>query len=191
MINQDEIIKAFIAEKWQNTDANTRQIIARALNAAVTLEEGNSNEAEETRSISLKEDTDGKVTAKSIKLSNLMKVSYYDLLSLLTKEIIIGLNEDTRTKILTSLVSLFLDFYPKLTHAFNDMDAKILLTIWQTGKKTFIVDDVFQAYAQQYTPSVSADQIQRALSFFKEMRVVKYIGSGQYELKEEVIYERN
>lgn len=191
MINQEQTIKAFVAENAQGMDADTQQYIARALNAAVTLERGNSNEAEETRSVSLKEDTDGKVTAKSLKLFNLMKVSYYDLFGFLAEEIIIALTEDSRTKIITSLFKLFYSFYPKLTYTFNDTDAKILMAIWQMNKQKWTADEVLDAYTQKNTPSVSTEQIQRSLNFLNELRVVKYLGKGVYEQREKVTYERH
>lgn len=191
MVNQKEIIAAFVSEKMQGIDSEINEKIVRALNAAITLEKGDSNEAEETRSITLKEDTDGKITAKSMKLFNLMKVSYYDLFGFLSKEIAIGLTEDSRVKILISLFNLFYDFYPKFSYAFNETDAKVLMVIWQLNKKGFTAEEVLEEYTKNHTPSVSTAQIQRSLIFFKDMRVIKDLGKGQYEVKEKITYERN
>lgn len=191
MANQKEIIAAFVSEKMHGVDAETASQIVRALNASVTLEQGNSNEADETRSVTLKEDSDGKVSAKSIKLFNLMKVSAYDLFGFLSKEITIGLTEDSRIKILVSLFNLLYDFYPKLTYTFNEMDAKILTAIWQLNKKTITAEEVLDSYGQTNTPSVSTAQMQRSLAFFSELKVIKNLGKGQYEVKEKITYERS
>jgi hypothetical protein len=191
MATQKEIIAAFVVEKIHDVDAETANQIVRALNASVTLEQGNSNEDDETRSISLKEDTDGKITAKSMKLFNLMKISYYDLFGFLSKEVAIGFTEDSRVKIIVSLFNLFYDFYPKFAYTFNETDAKVLLAIWQLNKKSFSAEEVLEEYAKNHTPSVASAQIARSLTFFKDMRVVKDLGKGQYEVKEKITYERS
>ena len=72
---QEAALKSFVLEKYPEIEESVIRVIV----ATVSLEEGEPNEAEETRVITIKEDTDGKTTADSIKLYNLMKVSYHDL----------------------------------------------------------------------------------------------------------------
>ena len=187
MNSQEKIIAAYMAEKLNENDEN----IAKVLSSIMTLESGDSNEDEETRSIELKEDPDGQVTAKSFKLYNIMKISNYDLGKFLLEEIGIASFEETKLKITFGLLKLIYEFYPKLTYDFNDTDAKILLIIFQLKKKSITPPEVYDLYLQNFTPSVSTDQIQRSLDFFKEMRVIKYLGNGLYEVRERITYERN
>lgn len=187
MNKKEEIIKALFAEKFGETD----EIVAQTISKIINLEIGNSNEDDETRSIDIVEDSDGKITAKSFKLYNIMKVSNYDLGKLLIEETTLALVEDTRLKITLGLIKMLYEFYPKLTYAFNDTDAKILLTIYQLQKKSITPPEVYDTYLQNFTTSVSTAQIERSLNFLKDMRVLKYLGNGNFEVREKMTYERN
>jgi hypothetical protein len=191
MTIKEKIIKAFIAEKLQINETEINEGVFNTINASINLEIGESNEADEIRSISLLEDTDGKVTAKSIKLYNLMRVSLYDIVGFCLKETSILFTEDNKVKIIYALMNLLLDFYPKLTYSFNDTDAKILMAIWNIRKSTITIDEINASYSQLSSTIIEISQLQRSLEFFKTLRVLKYLGNDQYQVKEKIIYERN
>ena len=184
---RQEVLRAVIGERLADVDEN----VLRVLDAVVTLEEGNSNEAEEIRAIKIKEDTDGKVSAKSFKLYNLMKVSFYDLAGFLLKESTILLTKDTRVKVIMSLLNLVYEFWPKLNYAFNDQDAKILLNIWQQGKKEVTAAEIAGVYQQSFGQDIDPDRVARSLEFFHKLKVLKYKGDGKYQARERMTYERN
>ncbi len=194
MNKKEKIVKAFLEAKFQSNDLdpviNSNALaptFLKTFNAFVDLEIGETAEDEEYRSITVTEDTDGSYKAESIKLYNLMKISFYDLFGFLAKETSIGLTEDTAIKFGLSMFNLIYDFYPKLKYTFNATDAKILYSIYKLNKKEFTIQELSDA-----NPSVfSEEQLNRSFNFYKDLRIVKYLGNDRYLLKEKVIYERN
>ncbi|MBK8879388.1 MAG: hypothetical protein IPN74_12805 [Haliscomenobacter sp.] len=188
----EAILRAFVAEKLHD-DASLQpdEAVLRVLNAVVALEPGASREAEEVRSIEIVEDTDGTYAAKSIKLFNLMKVSQHDLMGFLLKETTVFLTEDNRLKIVLSLLNLLYEFFPKLTYAFNEQDAKILFAVYSVGTSAFHPSEVAAAYLKRFGQPLPDAQLTRSLAFFKDLFVVKYLGDGKYLLRENITYERH
>lgn len=182
--NQKEIIGAFLAEKMGN--ALTDDVL-KVINQAVTLEEGDSNEANETRSVKIKEDAEGKVTAASIKLYNILKISFADWADLLVSVAGAFINNNTNVTIAYAILQLISTFGKKLSYDFSEFDAKVLLKIYEHKQAG---NQQFQAADLTLTPSVSLENIEKSLAFLKEMRVLKYWGNQTYTLKESINYER-
>ena len=90
-----------------------------------------------------------------------------------------------------SLLNLLFEFYPKLKVSFNEQDALLLLSIHTLGSDQFTAEDVASAYRQRCGETVTIERISRSLNYFNELRVLKYLGDGQYIARERVIYERH
>lgn len=190
MKNQKEIIGAFLAEKMG--DALTEDVL-NAINKCVTLEAGNSNEANETRSIKLKENTEGKVDATSFKLYNIMKLNWSDWADLVISGAGVFIDKDTKVKIGYALFQLIFSFVKKLKYEFSEFDAKVLLQIHETkqsGKTSFSPSDILAMLEADNTPSVNLEKVEKSFAFLKDMRVLRYLGDSLYELKERINYER-
>lgn len=190
MNKEKAALRAFLIKKLTEAGWEVDETTLNALLSSVILEEGEPDEAKETRTISIKEDTDGKITAESVKLFNLMKVSYHDLMGFLIKEATILLTEDTKVKVFLSLLNLLHEFYPKLTYAFNETDAKILSAIYFLKKEAFTVTEVEEAYSNQNSDLLPSGRAERALDFFTSLKATKYLGNGQYATREKMVYER-
>ncbi len=190
-VSQQEVLRKMIGRQGGQADAD----ILRVLGAVVTLEPGESNEAHETRVITIQEDTDGSVTADSWKPYNLIRVSYRDLIGFLLKESTILLTEDTRVKVVMSLLNLLFDFVPRLTYRFNEQDAGLLLTIWRLNgeekKEEVSVEEVAAAHERFTGQPLDLQRIRRSLAFFHDLHVLRYLGDGRYRVRERMIYERN
>jgi hypothetical protein len=190
MKKEREVLRKFVTELFPDADENVLRTIA----AVTELERGEGNESKETRKITIKEDTDGKITAKSIKMYNLIKVSFHDLIGFLGKGAAIPFLEDTRVKIIFALFTLLHDFYPKLTCEFNEQDAKLLLGILdlvELGRNEFTAKDIAESCRQRFAPALTEDQINRSLGYFKKLKVLKQLAGGRYVVREKMIYERN
>lgn len=193
MNKEETALRAFIIEKLSEAGLKADETTIQALLAGVSLEEGEPNEAEEIRTIRIKEDADGRVTAKSIKLYNLLKVSPHDLMDFLLKEATVFIAEDTKVKVFLALLILLHEFTPKLAYSFNETDARILLAINSLNVKNFAVSDIEDAYSRRFGEPLKPGQAERAVDFFKskQIKVLKYLGDGKYTKKERMVYERN
>lgn len=191
MINKATVLRAFIAEKLAEQGLEAEDNMLNALAEIVTLEEGQSLESEEVRSIYLSEATDGKPSAKSIKLYNLMRISYHDLIGFLLKESAILFTEDDRLKAVFSVFNLLHEFYPKLTYTFNEQDAGILLALYESGKKEFPAAEIPGLYRQRYRKTLPETQLTRSLDAFVSLKVLRYLGEGKYAVREKMVYERH
>jgi hypothetical protein len=191
-MQEDKIIlKAFLAEQFQAHGLEINDAILKAITSTVQIEEGEPDESQETRSVKITEDTDGKLAAQSFKFYNIIKMSYHDLVGFLLKESGIYFMEDDKVKIFFSILFLLHDFSPKLTYKFNETDAKILLAIYENDRKEFSVADVQAAYQQHFAQALSEEQASRSLNHFKDLKVVEYLGAGKYLPREKMTYERN
>ena len=186
MKQKEEALRQFVSEQFPEEDDD----FIRLLNAVVSLELGNSSEAGETRTVKIKEDSDGNTTAKSFKLYNLMKMSFHDLSGLLLKGLPVPFFEDKKLNIIVALLDLLHDFYPKLTLEFKEQDSKLLLTIFELGKKEFTEQEVALAFRKRFASDLTKEQVSRSLSHFKSLRILKYIGAGKYIVREKMTYER-
>ena len=191
MTKKETTLRAFIAEKLSEQGMEFDENVFKAIVSSVTLEEGDPIESEEIRSVYLKEATDGKPSAKSIKLYNLMKISYHDLTGFILKQSVIFLTEDNKTKAILSVFNLLHEFYPKLTYTFNEQDAGILLALYESGKNEFLSAEVPGLYQLRYGKPLTESQLSRSLDAFVELKVLRYLGDGKYAIRENMIYERH
>lgn len=191
MTKKEITLYAFLAEKLAEQNLEINENVFQALAAGVELEEGEPIESEETRSVYLKEDTDGKPSAKSIKWYNLMKISFEDIIGFILKQLQTFFTEDDRLKVFFSVLNLLHEFYPKLTYTFNEQDAGILLALFESGVKEFLPADVQALYQQRYNNALSDHQLSQSLNAFKELKVLRYLGENKYAVREKMIYERH
>lgn len=184
-------LHSFLSEKLAARGFEPDEETLRALSSAIVIEEGEPDESEETRTVHLKEGTDGKKGAESVKWYNMMRISYQDLINLIFKALKNTLVEDAALKLIFGAVDVILEFYPKLTISFNEQDAKLLWLMYGLNQKQVTVDELAQAWRSQYNDALPADQPKRSLDSFHELRIVRAEGNSTYTIREKHVYERN
>lgn len=191
MRQEEAALRAFLREKLAENNLEADEKALDVVAAVTKLEEGEPDEEKETRYIPIREGTDGKVTAESIKWYNLMKISFHDLSGFLIKETAILFSQDARIQVFLSLLNLLHEFYPKLTYQFNETDARILLAIHNLGNEKFMIPELLDSYMQYFGKPLPASQAERSLNFFEQMKVLTNSEDGSYSKREEMYYERD
>jgi hypothetical protein len=196
MQKEKAVLRAFLIEKMAEAEIAVDESILQAVQSIVTLEEGDSNEAEETRSIHIKEATDGTFSATSIKLYNIVRISKSDLLETLGNAALGIIGEDKQWKVALAILLALKQIYKNLTHTFNALDAKILLSILQVtyeGKKAFSIADITEKYIVLFGEAIPDTQVARSIKSFKAINTVKNAGytDSLYKISERFVYERD
>lgn len=191
MAKSNITLRQFIAEKLTERGYTPDDATLDNLSACIILEEGESDESTETRIVHLKEGTDGKKGAESVKWYNMMRISYQDLMNLIFKALKNTLVEDAALKLIFGAVDVILEFYPKLKISFNEQDAKLLWLMYGLNQKQVTVDELAQAWRSQYGDTLPADQPKRSLDSFHDLRIVRAEGNNTYTIREKHVYERN
>jgi hypothetical protein len=190
MNNQEEPLRMFLAEKSISRGIATNDNLVKHFSEALTFEKGIPPERGKTRKVTILDDTNGNLSAESVSLYNLLKVSFYDLGDLLFKEALLLLSKDERIIISLSLLNLIYEFYPKITHTFNEQDACILLSIFYLNKKSFTFTELERLPEHQCHLSISDELFKRSLDYFVEMKILKLESDERYTLRQEVVYHR-
>lgn len=186
-----QVLRAFITEALAEHGYTPDETVFQAIEQCVTLTEVEGPEYEEVRSATIKEDSDGKVSAELFSLYNLSRVSFHDLFGLLiTEATILTMTEDTKVKIGLAMASMIHSFWPKLTYKFNDQDAKIMLAIYQVKAASFGSEEVAIAYQAQFGQSVDAAQLHRSLEYLVDLDFLRKSGD-LYSPRQRMNYERN
>ena len=198
MKNKEKILVSYINQKFSENGLEIDTDFEKKFASCIELEEGYRKIEDETRSVTIKEDTDGKISASSIKLYNIMKVEQFEIQKSLIKTDAVFfdaglLNTDQIIKMCFTLLDIAYEFYSKLKYTFNDTDAKILAAIYQftIKEKEFTETGLNTFYSVNSNETLKDGQISRSLHFFTSLKVIKDLGEGKYALRERLIYERN
>lgn len=186
MENKKEILKAFLEEEFRKQNIELDQATINAISSQIEFTPRPTDESEQVKSIKLKQDSSGKVTAESIKLWNITQISTEDLLKFLGKEIGILMFDDTIKKIIYAFGMLLLEYYPKLKHSFNEQDAKVIFSIAKLQKKNFTTEELNQQFKQDFEEGISEEKLEDSLDELIEWKVVKRTAAKQYALKENI-----
>lgn len=186
MRQEELVLREFVHELFPGKDDTVLQV----LDKIVSLEKGDPKEDEETRKVTITEDKDSTVTAKSIKPYNLMRMSFHDLTGLLLRGTALPLFEDTKLKIAYGVLSLIHEFYPKISYSFNEQDSRLLLVILELGRSEFTQIELAEADRARYGEEIDEEKIHRSLNVLEQIKVIKDIGEGKFVVREKMIYER-
>lgn len=190
MSKNQEILRAYLTEQLEAAGYTPDAAALDTLTAHVALREGQSDETGEVRSVTIKEDTDGKFSAKHFSLYNLIEVKFYDLFGLGIGALPIMGMAGQPLLVAIAVLKLVYDFYPKLSYDLTETDAKILLAMYYLGKKEFALDEAQASFQQQFGTPLEEARFSRAIDFFRKKDILRYLGNGIYQLRERVTYER-
>lgn len=191
MTQNQEILRAYLSEQLKSAGYTPDAAALDRLSSHISLREGQSDEAGEVRSVTIKEDNDGKFSAKHFSLYNLIEVNFYDLFGLGIGALPIMGIAGQPLLIAIAVLKLVYDFYPKLSYDLTETDAKILLAMYYLGKKEFALDEAQASFQQQFDTSLEEARFSRAIDFFRKKDILRYRGDGIYQLRERVSYTRS
>lgn len=184
--NGKKALYAFLQDSLQKKgwelDTETLAILERQ----ILLTEAASDLSQETRQITIEQDSSGKVSASSFKLWNVAQISMHDLLEFMGKEFGILLFDETAKQMIYSLVMLIHEFYPKLRVTFSDQEAQVLFAIAQLQQKSFTTEDLFPIFTEAFTSSLSETQMEASLEVLVQHRVLERTAVKQYKIREKI-----
>ncbi|MBK6931469.1 MAG: hypothetical protein IPH12_11615 [Saprospirales bacterium] len=169
------VLRAFLAENLSTRGHALDEETFRLIEMHVTLSETDRPESEEIRSVDIKAHTDGKVTAKMFSLFNVSQISLHDLFGLALKEmVILTMTDETRLKIALALLAVVHDFFKFLNTDLNELEAKVLLSVYDLNKPEYSAADVKEAFRQRFSKPISSEQLKIILDGFVHMTILKY-----------------
>ncbi|HMQ64356.1 MAG TPA: hypothetical protein PKE06_26975 [Flavilitoribacter sp.] len=185
-MTQKEVLKAFFENAFYRQGWPMDDKALSLLHQAINLSERPPDESESYRTAYVRQESDGKVTAHSIKLYNISQVGLTDLFGLLYKEMGLILFEETVQKVLYGLGVLLIDFLPKLKYEFNEQDAKLLLCLVKLNKKQFTKPELAAQYKTSFKKNLAQDKLDASITLFKDLRVIKSVAQGEYKIEEKI-----
>lgn len=192
MTQNQEILRAYLSEELEQAGYSPDASALDLLSLHISLRAGVSKESDEVRSVTIKENTDGKYSGKHFSLYNLAEVSFYDLLGLgLDAVPIAGMNGKPFLQVAYAVLKLVHKFYPKLSYNLTETDAKILVAVRYLEKKEFTLADLKASFLQQFGTTIDEARFSRAIDFFRKKFILRYKGEGIYQLRERIEYIRN
>ena len=194
-MNQSEkLLQAHFESNFQEAGLTIDQDSLNALARSIQLEEGESNEEDEYRSVDIHQDTDDKVTAKQWKLFNTIKINFRDIFGLGVDAMPIMIMGTQPQWLLAFAVLKLIYKYisnPGLTVEFNEIDAKILLAIYKLNKKEVERDEIKVVYEKEFVEALSVERLGKAISFFRKQYILKHQYDEVYKVTESMTYERD
>lgn len=185
-MNQKEVLKAFLETKAKTEGMELESWMVSAIHRNTELKPVPSNEAEEVRTVTITESSDGSVTAESIKLYNISEIKLYDIMSFILKETGIGLFEDTAKKAMWALFMLVWEFYPHLKKEFTPFDSQVLFAVSQLPEKAFTFQELEAKLNSQLKENVDATFLNRSLNYLIQLRVIERTKKDGYKKKEKL-----
>jgi len=192
MNNKKATLSEFLTHELRKQGFQPDDQQIKILVEAVSLQEGQSNEADETRSVRINEDTDGQVTAKRFSLYNLMEIRYYEYFEFgLEAGLLFADNKPNKLQIALGLLLLLNSFHQKMSSEFNETDAKILLAIFHLDERSITESEVLQTYHKHFDQDLTPERLSRSMRYFEDIRILKKEEEkGSYRVRERMTYER-
>lgn len=191
MNQNQEVLRAFLSEKLQAQGLAANETLLNGLLEHVVIREGQSDVNEEERAIEIKKGTDNKTSATRISAFNLLELSFTDVFDLvLAGGGVTVMGGASKLAYTFAICALLNEFIKKATTELNETDAKILLALYQLGKKSFQPEELQASYVKEFGEPLAADQLQRSLDAFKKGSIIRYKGDNNYQLRERMTYER-
>lgn len=187
--NEKQALALFLEDALARKGFDPDPSMIRTIADSVDLVECPPDENEQRRSIRNKMDTAGNITSQSFKLYNVAKIPIYDLIGFFGKEMGIFWFENTAVKAIYAIAMLIHEFYPKLTVAFDELEAKLLYCLGLLGKKRnepFTIQEIDRIYMSVFQDRLSSQQIEASLKILMEFRVVKRLTEKDYKLVETI-----
>lgn len=173
--NQSQILRAFLDEKFSDSGTGIDDESFKLIRNYVSMTEAELPESEQMRSIKGEKSTDGKYLAKHFSLYNITQISLHDLFDMLLKGAgVFNMVKETSFKIILAILAIAKDFYKHMNQDLNETEAKVLLAISTIKPDTFSLQDVQQAYQQEFNTTIEETELQVFLDAFKKMTILRF-----------------
>lgn len=180
------ILENFVSQLYPHEKDDTVVTISEVFNRVTRVESAPVPEKDKDRTITLKEDTDKKISAKSIKIPNLQELNLRDLAEIVVDGTAIVWIEDTRIKIAYGVVKLLFKFHSKMEYKFNEQDSRLLLCIFNLQPNSFTATEVVDEYQEKYDESLPAENLNASMDLFEKLKVLERVSPGTYRLEEKI-----
>ncbi len=188
---QEKVLAAYLDETLPDFDTHQEDDtkVLLLLSETLQLERQVQDKDGQYRAVTIKEDSDGKITAHSIKLSNLLTVDIAQQISLLSAAMGI-LQISVLLKFTTGFLGVLASFLPLLKKEFNEQDAKVLLAIYKLHKKEFDVADIPKQLQSLDFEPLTPKKLNASLVKLANAQVLRSLGHGRYLVAEKLRFKR-
>ncbi len=189
MSPQEKILAAFLEDELPAFDISRKEDrqILMLLSESISLErqgrDGN------YRTVTITEDSDGKISAHSIKLSNVFYADLAKQIELLSKAFGV-LPIAALLKFTGGFLAVLAVFLPMMKLEFNEQDAKILLAIYKLHQKEFSAEEVESEFQGLGFQLITPEKMNASLVKLANTKVIRSLGHGKYLRMESLQYKR-
>lgn len=196
MQDPQKILRIYLEEQFQAEGMQPDEQVMKHLLKGIRLEEGNTDESQEERSVSVKEDHHGTTSAEMFHWYRLIKLDFHDLFGLgMDATAIMMMSAQPVFQIAFATLKVIHTYLPKLKYEFqHEDDAKILgaIALLNKGEKKeqFTLQEVQASLAKHFATSVEDAYLQKAIDFFRKLAILRYVGNDRYQIEQKIDYER-
>ncbi len=186
---QEKILSAFLSEELEDFDISRKEDKQILMLLSETLSLAHQDAAGNYRAVTIKEDSDGKITAHSIKLSNIFQADLDKQIKLLSKAITI-FPIALLLQFTAGFLAILASFIPMLKVEFNEQDAKVLLAIYKLHSKTFSKKSINKELQSLGFESLTQKNLQASLVKLSNAKVIRSLGHEEYLRMETLTHKR-
>jgi len=188
---QEKVLAAYLEAELPDFDISRKedQQVLFLLSESITLERQVQGKDGNYRTTTITEDSDGKITAHSIKLSNIFYADISKQFTLLSKAVSI-FPMVALLKFTGGFLAVLAAFLPMMKLEFNEQDAKVLLAIFQLHQKEFSESEVNAQLQLLDFKSITSKKLNASLVKLANAKVLRSLGHGKYLRMEKLEYKR-
>jgi len=180
MNQQEQILAAYLKEELPDFEISRKEDKQILILLSESLSFKKKATGEETyRDVTIKEDSDGKISAYSIKLFNVLHVDLDKQINFLAKAGGI-LTIASMLKFTLGFLGILAFFIPMRKLEFNEQDAKVLLAIYKLHKKEFSQSEIGHEFQVLNFEPIEPNRMNASLVKLANARVLKSLGHGRY-----------
>ena len=188
---QEKILAVFLEDELPDFDISRKEDkqILMLLSESISLEQQVQDKNGHYRTVTIAKDSDGTISAHSIKLSNVFSADLSKQFKLLSKAV--GLFPITvLLKFTGGFLAVLAVFIPMLQLEFNEQDAKVLLAIHKLHQNEFSVSAIEGEFQGLGFQSITPEKMNASLVKLANAKVIRSLGHGKYLRKEKIKYAK-
>lgn len=191
MNQQEKILAAFLEEELDDFDVsnNKDKQMLYMLSETISLKNEVQDKDGNYRTATIFKDSDGKITAHSIKRSNVFQADLAKQLKFMSKAIGI-FPVAALLKFTGGFLAILATFLPMLKIEFNEQDAKVLLAIYKLHRKEFSESEVKSQFLALEFEAIPDEKMNASLVKLANAKVIRSLGHGDYTKVEKIVYKR-
>jgi len=191
MNEQERTLASFLEEQLPDFDTSRqedRQILY-LLSSSIHLQRQEKDSEGDYRTVTITEDSDGKITAHSIKLYNVFVADADELLKFLSKAVQL-FPIALVVKFTGGFLAVLAAFIPMMKLEFNEQDARVLLAIYKVHSKRFSEAEAGGRFSELGFGPITPEKLNASLVKLANAKVIRSLGHRQYIIVEKIRYVR-